>query len=72
MTSYLLNESGYTGPTGRIGTLGHYPSAADAFEALQACGCIIHGEWDPNYPGCYDAFMADGRILSIEAVEVQP
>lgn len=43
----------------------------DTFEAaLSAAQCLVlvYGEEDDQNPGCWDGFLADGRIVSIEPV----
>lgn len=47
--------------------LGTYETFEDAFLAVEALNCI-HGDPDEQHPGCWDGFLADGRIVCIEPV----
>lgn len=59
----------YESHNGRHIVIGTYEGQAAALAHLEACGIVICGEWED---GCYDAFMADGRILCIEPVKADP
>lgn len=60
---YKLFESG---TNGRRREISAHATREEALAALEACGEVVMGDWDEDNADCYDAYLADGRILLIE------
>ena len=60
----MIITSEHTG-LGRQSKIAEHDTFAEAFAAVEAMNPICL-EADPDYPDCADAYMADGRLITIQ------